>query len=102
MNEAFLTEIKRLVADPAAGPRLNDLLSAEAGRLIAALAGDEFDPAAPPSNEGVIDRLDRYTPLTADLPASLAMCLAELRNEHFKVGSLDGDFVGVALGSPGP
>jgi hypothetical protein len=73
MNEEFLTEIKRLVADPAAGPRLNDLLNAEAGRLIAALAGDEFDPAVPPSNEGVIDRLDRYTALTADLAGGVGL-----------------------------
>lgn len=73
MSDEFLAEIKQVVADPTAGPRLSDLVNAEAGRLIAALAGDEFDPTAPPSNEGVIDRLDRYAALTADLACAIAL-----------------------------
>ena len=73
MGDEFLAEIKRVVADPTAGPTLNDLLNAEASRLITALTGDEFDPAAPPSNEGVIARLGRYAVVTADLARAFAL-----------------------------
>ena len=73
MDNEFLTEIKELVAEPAAGPRLSDLVNATAGHLIVRLAGDEFDVAAPPSNDGVIDRLDRYVILTADLARAVAL-----------------------------
>jgi hypothetical protein len=73
MADDFLTEIKRVVADPTAGPTLNDLLNAEAGRLVEALAGDEFDPGAPPSNEAVVSRLDRYATLTSDLARAVAL-----------------------------
>lgn len=45
MGDEFVTGVKQAVADAAAGPRLNDLLNAEAGRLIAALDGDEFKVA---------------------------------------------------------
>jgi len=61
------------VTDPTAGPTLNDLLNAEASRLITALTGDEFDPVAPPSNEGIIARLDRYAAVTADLARAFAL-----------------------------
>lgn len=73
MGDEFLTEIKQFVADPTAGPRLNDLLKDEVGRVIAALAGDEFDPTAPPADEAVIRRLDRYAALTADLARAVAL-----------------------------
>jgi hypothetical protein len=73
MPDDFLTEIKRVVADPTAGPTLNDLLNAEAGRLIKGLADVEFDPMAPPSDEGVISRLDGYVALTADLARAMAL-----------------------------
>ena len=56
MGDEFVTEIKQVAADPAAGPRLNDLLDAEAGRLIAALGEDEFGLGVTLSDEGVIDR----------------------------------------------
>ena len=49
MGDDLLAAIKQSVADPTAGPRLNDLLNAEAGRLVTALAGDEFDPASRPA-----------------------------------------------------
>ena len=53
MADEFVTEIKQVVADPVAGPRLNDLLNAETGRLIAALGADEFGLGVPLSDEGV-------------------------------------------------
>ena len=46
MSDEFLTSIKQVVADPAAGPILGDLLNAEASHLNTALVGDEFDPGA--------------------------------------------------------
>lgn len=73
MGDDFLTEIKHVVADPTAGPTLNDLLYGEAGRLVEALAGDEFDPGSPASDEGVVSRLDRYASLTADLARAAAL-----------------------------
>lgn len=73
MADEFVTEIKQVVADPAAGPRLNDLLNAETGRLIAALGADEFRLGVPLSDEGVIDRLDRYAALTSDLARAVAL-----------------------------
>lgn len=73
MGDEFLAEVKQVVADPSAGPRLNDLLNAEAGRLILALTSAEFDPAAPASSEAVLDRLDRYTAVTADLARAIAL-----------------------------
>jgi hypothetical protein len=73
MSGEFLTKIKRIVADPTAGPALNDLLNAETGHLIAALSGDEFDANMAPSNEAVIVRLDRYVALTADLARAVAL-----------------------------
>lgn len=72
MGDQFLTDIKQVVADPVAGPRLNDLLNVEASSLIAALGGDEFDLAAG-SDQAVIDRLDRYVALTADLARAVAL-----------------------------
>jgi hypothetical protein len=60
MSNDFMTEVKRVVADPTAGPTLNDLLNAEAGRLIEGRGGPEFDPAAPVSDEAIISCLDRY------------------------------------------
>jgi hypothetical protein len=71
--EDFLTNIKRVVADPAAAPTLNDLLNVEAARLVDALAGDEFDPRVPASDEGVMARLDRYATLAADLARAVAL-----------------------------
>lgn len=73
MSDEFLTEVKQVVADPTAGPRLNDLLNAEVASLIAALAGEEFDLGAAPSNEAVIGRLDRYAALTADMAHAMAL-----------------------------
>jgi len=73
MAHDFLAEIKRLVADPTAGPTLNDLLNAEAGRFIEALAGGEFDPGAAASSEAIISRLDRYATLIADLAGAMAL-----------------------------
>lgn len=73
MGDEFLSEVKQVVADPTRGPELNDLLNAEAGRLISALTNDEFDPAAPASNEAILDRLDRYAALTADLARAMAL-----------------------------
>lgn len=73
MAKDFLSEIKRVVADPAADPTLNDLLNAEAGRLVESLAGDEFDLGAPASNEAVMSRLGRYATLTADLARAVAL-----------------------------
>jgi hypothetical protein len=73
MAEDFLAGIKRVVADPTAGPTLNDLLNAEAGRLVEALHGDEFDLGAPISNEAVVARLDRYAAVTADLVGAVAL-----------------------------
>jgi hypothetical protein len=73
MGDDLLAAIKQSVADPTAGPSLNDLLNAEAGRLVTALAGDEFDPAAPASDQAVIDRLDRYAALTGDLASAVAL-----------------------------
>ena len=73
MGDEFLAEVKQVVADPAASPRLNDLVNDEAGRLIAALAGSEFDLGSAPSNEAVITRLDRYAAVTADLAHALAL-----------------------------
>jgi hypothetical protein len=73
MADEFVTEIKQVVANPAAGPRLNDLLNAETGRLIAALGADEFRLDVPLSDEGVIDRLDRYAALTSDLARAVAL-----------------------------
>lgn len=67
MAADFLTEIKRVVADPTAGPTLNDLLNAEAARFVEGLRRDEFDLGAAISNEAIIGRLDRYAALTADL-----------------------------------
>jgi hypothetical protein len=73
MADEFLTDIKRVVADPTAGPTLNDLVNAEAGRLIEGLRGNEFDLGAPLSNEAVIARLDGYAALTADLARAVAL-----------------------------
>ncbi|HET9853135.1 MAG TPA: hypothetical protein VFP56_11600 [Candidatus Limnocylindrales bacterium] len=73
MGEEFVTRIKQVAADPAAGPMLNDLLDAEAGRLIAALGGDEFGLGVTLSDDGVIDRLDRYAALTGDLARAVAL-----------------------------
>ena len=73
MGDEFVTEIKQVVADPAAGPRLSDLINAEAGRLIEALRGDEFDWSKPVSDEAVIDRLDRYAAATGDLARAVAL-----------------------------
>ena len=73
MDNGFLTEVKELVAEPGAGPRLSDLVNATAGHLIVRLTGDEFDVAAPPSIDGVIDRLDRYVILTTDLARAVAL-----------------------------
>lgn len=73
MGDDFMTEIKRVVADPTAGPALNDLVNAEAGRLLEGLGGEEFDPGAPVSDEAVISRLDRYATLTADLARAVAL-----------------------------
>jgi hypothetical protein len=73
MGDDFLTNIKQSVADPTAGPRLNDLLNDQAGQLIAALGDDEFDPAGPASGQAVVDRLDRYATLTADLARAVAL-----------------------------
>ena len=73
MGDDFLTKIKRVVADPTAGPTLNDLLNGEAARLIEALAGDEFDLGSAASDEGVVSRLDRYACLTADLACAAAL-----------------------------
>jgi hypothetical protein len=73
MDNEFLTEVKELVAEPGAGPRLSDLVNATAGHLIVRLTGDEFDVAAPPSIDGVIDRLDRYVILTTDLARAVAL-----------------------------
>jgi hypothetical protein len=42
MSDEFVVGVKQVVADPAAGPTLDDLVNSEAGRLIAALNGDEF------------------------------------------------------------
>ena len=46
-----MAEIKRVVADPAVAPRLNDLLNAEGKRLVAALGDDEFGLGVPLSDE---------------------------------------------------
>jgi hypothetical protein len=73
MGDEFVTEVKHVVADRTAGPRLNDLLNAETGRLIAALTGDEFDLGSAPSNEAVMGRLDRYAALTADMAHAMAL-----------------------------
>ena len=73
MSDEFLAEVKRVVADPTAGPRLNDLLNAEAANLVAALTGEEFDLGAAPSNETVIARLDRHAALTGDLAHAMAL-----------------------------
>lgn len=73
MGDEFLTEVKEFVADPAAGPRLNDLLNAEVARLIVALGADEFALGAPISDEGVVGRLDRYAALTGNLARAVAL-----------------------------
>ena len=73
MGDEFLAEVKQVVADPTAGPRLNDLLNAEAASLIAALIADEFDLGAPTTNDAVIARLDRYAAMTADLAHAMAL-----------------------------
>ena len=73
MAADFLTEIKRVVADPTAGPTLNDLLNAEAARFVEGLRGDEFDLGAAISNEAILGRLDRYAALTADLARAVAL-----------------------------
>jgi len=73
MNDDFLTEIKRVVADPTAGPALNDLLNTEARRLVEALVADEFDLGAGVSNVAVIDRLNGYAALTADLARAVGL-----------------------------
>jgi hypothetical protein len=73
MNDDFLTEIKRVVADPTAGPALSDLLNTEARRLVEALVADEFDLGAGVSNEAVIDRLNCYAALTADLARAVGL-----------------------------
>jgi hypothetical protein len=73
MGDEFLVEVKQFVADPAAGPRLNDLLNAEAARLIVAVGGDEFALGAPVSDEGVVGRLDRYAAMTGELARAVAL-----------------------------
>lgn len=73
MGDDFLTEIKSVVADPTAGPTLNDLLNSEAGRLVEALGGDDFDPGAGVSDEGLVSRLDGYAALTGDLARAVAL-----------------------------
>ena len=73
MSDGFLAEVKQVVADPTAGPRLNDLLNAEAASLIVALTGQEFDLGAASTNEAVIGRLDRYATLTGDLAHAMTL-----------------------------
>jgi hypothetical protein len=73
VSDEFLAEVKLFVADPSAGPRLADLLNAEAGRLIAAIGGDEFALSASISDDGVVARLDRYAALTSDLAGAAAL-----------------------------
>jgi len=73
MNDEYLAEIKRIVADATAGPALSDLGNAEAGRLIEALNFDEFASHATAANEAVLARLDRYVSLTADLARAMAL-----------------------------
>lgn len=55
MADDFVTEIKGVVADPTAGPTLNDLLNAEAGRLVEAPGGDEFDPMGSSLESEILD-----------------------------------------------
>lgn len=73
MGDEFLTEVKQFVADPAAGPRLSDLLNAEVARLIGALGAEEFALGAPISDEGVVARLDRYAAVTGDLARAVGL-----------------------------
>lgn len=73
MTVDFVAAVKRMVADPASGPALDELINAEAGRLIAALNGEEFDLRSGLQGSSVTARLDRYTALSSELARSFAL-----------------------------
>jgi hypothetical protein len=73
MSNDFVVGVKRVVADAAAGPTLDELVNAEAGRLITALNGGEFGLTTEVQDEGIVPRLDRYVALTSDLARAIAL-----------------------------
>lgn len=73
MTDDFLAAVKRVVADPASGPTVDELINAEAAPLIAALNAGEFDLRAGLDGSSVAARLDRYTALTSELARSFAL-----------------------------
>jgi hypothetical protein len=73
MSDEFVIGVKQAVADPAAGPTLDDLVNSEAGRLIAALNGVEFDLTTGVHDDGIVARLDHYAALTSDLARAVAL-----------------------------
>lgn len=73
MGDDFVAAIKRVVADPGAGPVLNDLVNAEADLLIATLGGDQFELTMPVSDEAVVERLERYARAVDRLSCAVAL-----------------------------
>jgi len=68
-----LSDLERLVADPAGGPALDRLVDTEASSLIVGISAGDFDLAAPPSMDMVVPRLERYAAITADLASAAAL-----------------------------
>jgi hypothetical protein len=73
MSDEFSVAVKRVVADPAAGPALDELVNTEAARLISELNGDEFDLSAAVDDSRIAPRLDRYAVLTSGLARAFAL-----------------------------
>jgi len=73
MSSELLDAVKRVVADPAGGPALDELVNSEAVRLVSALNADEFDLSTAVDDSGIAARLDRYAAQTSELASAFAL-----------------------------
>ncbi|MES2211078.1 MAG: hypothetical protein V4515_13005 [Chloroflexota bacterium] len=73
MNEELVASVKAIVADPAKGPALHDLLHAEANRVIEAMRDEQFAAGTAYSKDELARRVAAYEALTEDLSRAAAM-----------------------------